>query len=329
MDPELARQVYRLGKDGSHWKVHLAQQDLRDSGPSREKIVPVLYRPFDVRYTDYTGRTRGFLSRPLFEVMRHMLAGENVALIVPRQSKGDFGAFVTSVIGTHKTVAAFDINSYFPLYLYPDPERGDLLVSSEPQDRQPNLNPELLAALAQAYGEPPTPKQVLHYIYAVLYAPWYRERYADFLRLDFSRIPFPADREVFEAMAKLGARLVALHLLRSPELDPPLARFEGQGDNRIAKSARQGFHYEAQAERVYINPTQYFAPVPQEVWKYAVGGYQVCRKWLKDRAGRQLTLDEIRTYCRIVTALSRTITLQEEIDEVYSRVEGSLLQLEL
>jgi very-short-patch-repair endonuclease len=473
MNPELARQAYQLGKDGSHWKAHLAQQDLRDSGPSREKIVPILYRPFDVRYTYYTGRTRGFLSRPLFEVMRHMLAGENVALCVGRQGQ---------VVGSETWNLAFcseyieDLNLFYrggnvnlPLYLYPDTERGDLFGSSEPQERQPNLNSKLVAALREIYyptpispprkwgGEmgvgswytPPhlwaklkplarqmrknptpaenklwqhlrgkqllgykfrrqhaierfivdfychearlivevdgpihqytteedairqkfleslgfrvlrftneqvltnidgvlekiaealrqtnaaptiTPEQVFHYIYAVLYAPSYRERYADFLRLDFPRIPFPRDREVFEAMAELGARLVALHLLRSSELDPPLPRFEGEGDNRVAKTGHKGFRYEAESERVYINPTQYFAPVPKEVWEYAIGGYQVCHKWLKDRTGRQLTLDEIRNYCRIVTALSRTIALQEAIDVVYSRVEESPLHLEL
>lgn len=174
-----------------------------------------------------------------------------------------------------------------------------------------------------------TPEQVLHYIYAALYAPSYRERYADFLQMDFPRIPFPAEREAFEAMAELGKRLVDPHLLRSSELDPPLARFEGQGDNRVGKNAREGFRYDAQAEQLYINPTQYFAPVLREVWEYPIGGYQVCEKWLKDRGERQLTLDEIRTYCRIVTALAHTIALQEEIDEAYSRVEDSPLRLEM
>jgi predicted helicase len=260
--------------------------------------------------------------------MRHMPAGENVALIVPRQNKGDFGAFATTVIGTHKTVAAFDINSYFPLYLYPtDSAHDDLFSSATPADRRPNLNPELLATLANAYGEPPTPEEILHYVYAILYAPSYRERYVDFLRLDFPRIPFPAARELFTVVAGLGARLAALHLLRSPELDPPLARFEGQGENGVAGSGREGLRYEEKTERVFINATQYFAPVPPEVWEYAIGGYQVAEKWLKDRRDRRLTLDEIRTYCRIVTALHRTIALQTEIDAYYAQIEDQTLPL--
>ena len=190
----------------------------------------------------------------------------------------------------------------------------------------------VLQAIEQALRKPQapipiTPEQVFYYIYAVLYAPSYRERYADFLRLDFPRIPFPTEREVFEALAELGRRLATLHLLRSPELDPPLTRFEGQGDNRVAQNRREGFRYEAQTERVYINPGQYFAPVPLEAWEYTIGGYQVGAKWLKDRRGRQLTLDEIRTYCRILTALARTTAIQGEIDEMYSRVEESPLRV--
>ncbi|MCD6506596.1 hypothetical protein J7M22_08205 [Candidatus Poribacteria bacterium] len=145
--------------------------------------------------------------------------------------------------------------------------------------------------------------------------------------MDFPRIPFPAERETFEAMAELGRRLVALHLLESPELDPPLTRFEGKGDNRVAKNKREGFRYDAETERMYINRTQYFTPVPLEVWEYPIGGYQVCEKWLKDRRERRLSLDDIRTYCRIVTALIRTIKLQEEIDGLYSRVEREPLPL--
>ena len=157
----------------------------------------------------------------------------------------------------------------------------------------------------------------------MLYAPAYREKYAGFLRLDFPRIPFTADRELFAALAALGGRLVALHLLTSPELDPPAARFEGAGDGRVARG--KGLRYDADAQRVYINETQYFAPVPADVWAYQIGGYQVCHKWLKDRQERQLSLDEIRTYCRIVTALARTIEIQGELDALYGAVEAVAL----
>lgn len=325
MDPELARQVYELGNKVSLERIQRAQDDVKK--PTRDKIVPVLYRPFDVRYTYYTGTANGFHERPRPEVMRHMLNGENLALVTPRRMEYVGGwqhTFVSKDISEHVAVSLKTIDYQFPLHLYPDTQRVDLFSSLEPQERRSNLHPQVFTALAKAYGRQPTPEQVFYYIYAVLYAPAYRERYEDFLRLDFPRIPFASEAELFSTLAALGEKLAALHLLKSPDLDPPVCRFEGSGDGSVRKLS-----YDSQTERLSINPTQYFAPVPLEVWDYTIGGYQVCEKWLKDRKNRQLSLDEIRTYCRIVTALAHTIKIQEEIDELYQRVEQATLLDEL
>ncbi len=331
MEPELAREAYQLGKDVQSWKVARAQADLVESGPTRDRIVPILYRPFDVRYTYYTGRSNGFLSRPLFSVMRHMLSGGNIALVTSRLTKGeDFRhAQVIRHISEKICMSPRTSNNgfVFPLYLLPDGDRRSLLTGHEPPERRPNLNPDLVAALAKAYGREPTPEEIFHYVYAVLYAPSYREKYAEFLRLDFPRIPFTSDPELFRKMAELGGRLVELHLLRSPELDPPLARFQGEGEGKVVTSGKTGLRYDADSKRVYINQSQCYEGVPPEVWEYRIGGYQVCHKWLKDRKDRTLTLDEIRTYCRIATALSKTIEIQAAIDELYARVERIRLLL--
>ncbi|GBC94835.1 hypothetical protein HRbin16_00620 [bacterium HR16] len=330
MEPELARQAYRLGEKVAAERIRQAQQDLQQSGLSREHIVPVLYRPFDVRYTYYTGKANGFHERPRPEVMRHLLAGENVALSTHRREELDVPwshALATNLITEHGVTSSKTTNYQFPLYLYPSAGGANLFTHHEPSERVPNLNPQVLSALAQAYGAEPTPEEVFGYIYAVLYAPTYRRRYAPFLRLDFPRVPFPADGDVFRTLATLGNRLVDLHLLRSAGLDPPIARFEGSGDNRVAGNPREGLRYESETQRMYINPSQYFAPVPPDVWEYRIGGYQVCAKWLKERAGRQLSLDEIRTCCRIVTALAHTLALQEEIDTWYGRVEEDIIPL--
>jgi len=327
MEPELARQGYSLGKDARDWKVTLAQKDLLESGPSRDKVVPILYRPFDIRQTYYTGKTRGFICRPRPEVMRHMLAGKNMTLVTPKQHKEEFGAFTTESIGTHKTVAAYDINYYFPLYLYPTADRKDLFAQHEPSERRPNLNQTTVAALSTAYGKEPAPEDIFHYIYAVLFSPAYRTKYAEFLKMDFPRIPFTADAELFDKLAGLGEKLVKLHLLKSPELDPPACRFEGQGDGRVGRDRKAGLRYDAKGQRVYINAEQHFAPVPEAVWTYQVGGYQVCEKWLKDRKERRLELDDIRTYCRIVTALGRTIELQSEIGVLYPEAEQEIVSM--
>ena len=330
LDPELARQAYKLGKDARDWKVRLAQEDLKSGGPDRERIVPILYRLFDVRYTYYTGRSRGFHCMPRPQVMHHMLAGENVALMTCRQlSQLTWAhAMASDRISDDCMVSnrTRERGYLMPLYLYPDTSRKDLFSDLEPDERKPNLNPSIVAALGAAYGEEPTPEDIFHYVYAVLYADTYREKYAEFLKIDFPRIPFTADFELFQTLAALGKRLVDLHLLRSEELDPPAARFQGQGDSRVARTQSQGFRYDPGEERAYVNKTQYFEPVPLELWEYQIGGYQVLAKWLKDRQERQLNLDEIKTYCRVVTAIQRTIALQEEIDALYPETESQIVE---
>jgi len=332
MDPELARVAYRLGKDARDWKVKLAQEDLKSSGLDRRKIVPVLYRPFDIRYTYYTGKSRGFHCMPRPDVMRHMLAGENLALMTCRQlSQLTWAhAMVSDRITDDCMVSnrTRERGYLMPLYLYPDTSKKDLFSALEPGgERKPNFSSKVVAALKAAYGEEPAPEDIFHYIYAVLYADTYREKYADFLKIDFPRIPFTADFECFQALAALGKRLVDLHLLRSEELDPPVARFQGEGDNRVARTQRQGFRYEPKEERVYINKTQYFEPVPLELWEYQIGGYQVLAKWLKDRQDWRLILEEIKTYCRVVTAIQRTIAVQEEIDALYPVAETPIVEI--
>lgn len=320
LDPELAREAYKLGKDARDWKVRLAQEDLKCDGPDRDKIVPILYRPFDIRYTYYAGRSRGFHCMPRPEVMRHML-WENLGLITPRQFKEEPGAFVAKNITGHKTVSAYDINSLFPLYLYPEATKKDLFrQAGKSADRKPNLDPVLISALKGTYGKDVAPEEIFFYIYAVLYAPTYRTTYADFLKIDFPRVPFTRNQELFTKVADLGRRLVDLHLLKSPELDPPIARFPVKGNNSVEKPQYNSIEY-----RVYINGDQYFEGVKPEVWQYQIGGYQVLDKWLKDRKGRRLSLDEIRHYCHVVTALAKTISLQAEIDRLYPQLEQVLV----
>ena len=320
-----ARMIWKLCSQ-SQWNYERAKKELAD-GEWRDQVVPILYRPFDIRWTIFNPNVAVHRRE---RVMRHMLAGENVAISTTRSveiSSGFQHAFCTPNLIQHHSVSLKEVNYLFPLYLYPSADRGDLFAHHKPSERCPNLNPKVVVALAATYGREPTSEEIFHYVYAVLYAPSYRQKYPDFLRLDFPRIPFTSNREVFQALAGLGARLAAFHLLKSPDLDPPAARFEGQGDGRVAKSKGQGLRYDPEAQRVYINQSQYFAPVPVEVWEYQIGGYQVCEKWLKDRRERRLELDDIRTYCRIVTALKHTIEIQEEIDGLYPAAESETISL--
>jgi predicted helicase len=334
---DFVRQAYGL-KDTRGWKMAERRKDLAAVDGWRDHVVSCLYRPFDTRWLYYHPYMVDW-GRP--EVMRHMLAGENLALVTPKQHKEEFGALATEVIGAHKSVAAYDINYYFPLYLYPESKDAEksktgrsrfvTMMLFEPHElygsKRPNLNPDLVTTLTTVYGKTPTPDAIFHYIYAILYAPAYRTKYAEFLKADFPRIPFTADAKVFRKLATLGEQLVGLHLLKSPDLDSPACRFDGEGDGHFGKDRQTGLRYDAANKCVYINATQYFAPVLESVWTYQVGGYQVCEKWLKDRKERRLELDDIRTYCRIVTALGRTIELQQQIDAIYPEVESNTVPM--
>jgi predicted helicase len=208
----------------------------------------------------------------------------------------------------------------FPLYLYPDTNKKDLFTTVETKHKTANINTDLLAVLSKTYGKKPTPEEIFYYIYAVLYSKTYRTKYAEFLKTDFPRVPFTKNHEIFLEMSKYGKQLADLHLLKSSALDPPTVRFQGKGDNRIEKP-----RYSEKEQRVYINATQYFEGIEKEVWEYQVGGYQVLEKWLKDRKGRTLSLEDIQHYCRVATALKKTIEVQQKIDSIYPKIEKDIV----
>jgi hypothetical protein len=360
LDPEEAREKFDLGEDVRDWKVILAQKDLQSSGLKKGLVAPVLYRPFDVRYTYYTGKSRGFICMPRPEVMRHMIAGDNLAICYHRREEivGIYSHFLISrYITEHGLLSSKTTNFQAPLYLYPAGSKRNpgiinhncLLLLCEPEvayGRKANISTEFLKEfennlnlnfvqegrgdLQGTFG----PEDVFYYAYAVFHAPTYRRRYAEFLKLDFPRLPLTSDKALFSALVARGAELAALHLMESPALDQPLVRFDVSGSNRVEKvryappapggpgvppgpgstGETPGPPSFLEKGRVYINQQQYFEGVPPEVWNFHIGGYQVLHKWLKDRKGRTFNWDDITQYQKIVVALKETIRLMAEID---------------
>jgi predicted helicase len=320
LEIEMARMAYDLGKDVRDWKVEFAQNDLKESGLERKKIVAILYRPFDTRYTYYTGKSRGFLCMPRPEVMRHMMQ-ENLGLITARSNKSKQmnHFFCTRNIMETKCGESTTQSCLFPLYLYSDDLFSHRKVTEK---KETNIKQQILETLADIYGKKPTPEEMFYYIYTILYSDIYRKKYAEFLRIDFPRIPFTKDYKLFCKMGEYGKTLVDLHLLKSNELDKPIAKFQGKEANKVEKvKYEQG--------RAWINNEQYFDGISPEVWQYQIGGYQVCDKWLKDRKGRVLSLDDIRHYCKVVTSIGKTIEVQKAIDEVFSEVEKETIDFKL
>jgi predicted helicase len=311
---DIARNKYDLGKDTRDWKVSLAQKDLRKSALREELIVPILYRPFDMRWTYYTGHSRGFICRPRPEVMQHMME-ENLGFVGMRQYAYDVISynyvFVSDKITESRIfISNKGIANIFPLYLY---DKNNV--------KKPNLNPDLIQSLTKTYGKEPTPEEIFYYIYAVLYSNTYRTKYAEFLKTDFPRVPFTQDHDLFKEMSKLGKNLVDLHLMRSDALDDLIAKFQGISNNRVER-----WRYDEKEKRVYINKGQYFEGIERDVWEYQIGGYQVLDKWLKGRKGRELSLEDIKHYCRVATVLKKTREVQKEIDRLYPHIEEKVIE---
>lgn len=327
LPPEEAREKYKLGKDARDWKVTLAQEDLRSGkGLSRENIAPILYRPFDIRYTYYTGKDCGFICRPRVAVIPNMRVSRNRALSTTRSieiGRGWEHLFCSSQMTQHHTVSIKEVNYLFPLYCYSPVQKNDLIKFEKSKDHHANFNSSFVADLEktltlsiiqEGQGDLQAtlgPEDIFHYAYAVFHSPTYRNRYAAFLKIDFPRLPLTSNRALFRQLCSLGAELTALHLMERDA--PAIATYPVAGSNRV-DTVRYTEPTDTAPGRVWINATQYFQGIPCEVWNFHIGGYQVLAKWLKDRKGRTLNFDELIHYQRIVAALQRTLQIQQEID---------------
>lgn len=321
MPDEYIRQTFNL-QDKANWKLKAAREQVREDENWQESIKQILYRPFDVKWIFYHDAV---IERSRKEIMQHMLH-DNLGLVANRQIRVDRiqHTFVTDKITDLHIIETAHASAYlFPLYLYPEPcesaKKSSIrnLMLFEPKadygSRKPNLSSAIIEQLTSNYRKTPSPEQIFFYIYAILYSNIYRTKYAEFLKIDFPRIPFTKDYKLFSKMSEHGERLVDLHMLKSPEINSPIAKFQGKGDNKIEK-----LRYEF--ARLFINENQYFEGVEPEVFEYQIGGYQVCEKWLKDRKERKLSLDDIKHYCNIVTAIKKTIEIQKGIDDIYPKV---------
>ena len=181
-------------------------------------------------------------------------------------------------------------------------------------DGTENLSPDVRAYLDARYDHHYSPEEILGYIYAVLHAPTYRRRYAEFLRIDFPRIPFAETKAEFDALSGLGWALVQAHLLKKVPVPagPRLGVYHGKGDHTV-----YAVRYSPEEAAVWINKTQRFAPIPAEVWAFHIGGYQVLDKYLKSRKGRTLSLDEINHIGKVAETLAFTIAQMARIDAAY------------
>ncbi|MCA8938511.1 MAG: DNA methyltransferase, partial [Planctomycetes bacterium] len=340
MEAESARTEFALGADVRDWKVSWAQEDLIESGLQQNKTQAILYRPFDIRTTYYSGKSRGFHCYPRAEVMQHMLKGENLGLMFCRQvvSAEWCHCVVTRSISDDSLVSnkTRERGYLAPLYIYPNGKEHANLFEHD-NGRRPNFSGDFVALLqsrlkginfvpdeAQAGPRKYTPRDVFNYLYGVLHAPSYRERYEEFLAIDFPRVPITSKVKLFRRLAELGSRLTLLHTMEEHGKKAywPAGLSFQEGDLNLIEKVTFRRGPTRDAGRVYINASQFFEGVPEAVWDFHIGGYRVAEKWLKDRKGRTISSDDHAHYRSTIAALRETVDLMAALDDAIDAEGG-------
>ena len=330
------KKKYRIENSGSYKLI----EKLSGKAFSESHLSKIQYRPFDYLNIYYD---KTLVSRSGYKVMKHIVHKDNLALITKRGQ--DFNSppiLITNEIADIRVYSCPGVQGsdyLFPLYLYPDASTDGVFAEEglSEKGRKPNLNMKIVGEIAKALGlefvvekeaddNTFSPIDILDYIYAVLHSPTYREKYKEFLKIDFPRVPYPKDTETFWQLVKLGGEIRQIHLLESPKVEEYITSYPVDGDNtitrRIVKKDWEITDKEKQLGRIWINDTQYFENIPLTAWEFYIGGYQPAQKWLKDRApqkgqpGRTLNFDDILHYQKIIVALSETDRLMKEIDKI-------------
>lgn len=315
------RDEYDLS-DSSSFSLQHVRQWAKSLKTTHEAVKRIAYRFADNRHVIYSSAV---LARAREDISQHFLTElGNIGLVTFRAIRELPWQHIscTDTIIAKEYISSLDNCFVFPLYLYPSDELTLFADASAagPGGRKPNLSTKFVADVEAQLGctfvpdgtgdlkKTIGPEDIFYYIYAVFHSPTYRARYAEFLKMDFPRLPLTRNLELFRTLAVKGKELVGLHLLE--QTPKPFSKFAGKGDNTVAPG-----YPKYEDDTVWINEEQGFKDVPEDVWEFQVGGYQVCHKWLKDRRGRELSAEDKAHYAKVVVALKETIRLMAEIDE--------------
>ena len=296
-------------KETRDWKVNKAQKNIIEN---KGNIQIVHYRPFDFRYTYYS-ENQGIVVYSRYNIMKHILNKENIAINFKRQigKNRDFSdAFVVDKIVESCLFESANANNVVaPLYLYEENSAEELDLR-QPNSCKPNWTDSFKEFLKNYLSD--NPREILNYIYAILYCPSYRENYKEDLKYDYPRIPFTKDKNIFDRLQILGGELIDLHLLK--KVPQSNASYPEKGEHKISYCK-----YNEEEKRIYINEKQYFENVKKEVYDYSIGGYKPIEKYIKAR--EILTLGDIKHLIRVIAVIERTILSQSEIDEFYKKCD--------
>jgi len=317
------------------WRVREARKDLDETPNWRQQIRDILYRPFDIRRIIYHPAV---VWRPRESVMSTLMDSDNLGLCTNRQVNSTFqhvGISRWPINDCTLSLATKERTYVFPLWNEQTRESSTLISGT---GKTLNFSTEFLSALSritpmyESSDEDSSlrPLRVLTYIYAILHCPGYRARYSEQLKIDYPRIPVALEASLFSKISCLGENLVALHLLESPKVEQLITSYTGPKNPEVSRVGWSGDTVWLDAGKTNAREghraakpgTIGFKGVPEQVWDFYIGGYQVCHKWLKDRKGRTLSDDDIAHYQKIIVALNETIRIMAEIDHVIDQHGG-------
>ncbi|ELH5688205.1 N-6 DNA methylase [Campylobacter jejuni] len=319
LDIESARKEFDLGQDSRDWKIEYALKELKDTQNNSFNYKKIHYRPFDIRWTYYTGKSKGFHCMPRGEIFEHFLENENIGLICDRGTKLNN---INNIFISNKIIDLHLVGSgsyIYPLYLYPTTRSKKFLKKENPNFNEENFTSKIenfkesfRAFIDELYKEKFSPEDILGYIYAVLFHKFYREKYLDFLKTDFPKILFTKDKNTFKNLSKLGLKLVNLHLLKNDELDFNVgeALFK---DIKNKNLKIQKIKYNKDTKELFINESLYFTKVSLEIYEFKIGGYAVLDKYLKSHKEEDIDHNH---FTLIIQTLNETLKIQDEISKI-------------
>ena len=318
-DEEIRQKFFSNKKNGKYlagdtdsWSLSEARHTIKDFD-HESKILKISYRPFDENYIYYSPAV---IDRGREKVMQHFIIGDNIGLLTCRQSaisSWEHVGITKYIVDDCRVSNRTKERGYvFPLYIY-----------ETASTRLPNLKMDIVDKISQSIGleyetersgntDKFAPIDLFDYIYAVLHSPIYREKYKEFLKTDFPRIPYPSSADEFRRLSEIGCELRQIHLMEHSELNILITQYPIDGSNFVEKVRLETLS--DTVGRVWINDKQYFDSVPLKVWEFYIGGYQPAQKWLKDRQGSVLSYEDLVHYQRIVKALAMTDEIMGEID---------------
>lgn len=313
------KEKYNIEKDGRDWQLSKAINSVKNI---KGKFKQINYRPFDFYWTYYNGESRAFMAYPRDEVMEHFLENENMGLICNRTvSLQTFNHnFITQHITDLHILETGNASAYiFPLYLYPTTRSKKFLKKEYPNFNEANFTSKIenfkesfRNLLDDFYKEKFSPEDILGYIYAVLFHKIYREKYLDFLKIDFPKIPFVENKKTFKNLSKLGLKLLNLHLLKDSELNSNAgeALFK---DIKNKNFKIQKVKYNKDTKELFINESLYFSKVSPEIYEFKIGGYAVLDKYLKSHKEEDI---DYKYFTLIIQTLDATLKIQDEISKI-------------